>query len=105
MTSGEVGSQPHAVTGYVETAEVAWRFGRSRVPVVTALSLYLFLVLREGELALSLPRLRRQPRADPAGRACRGILRARVSRDVRHDARARGSRRRSRDPMPTQGAG
>jgi len=52
MTSCEVGSQPHAVTGYVETAEVAWRLGRSRVPVVTALSLYLFLVLREGELAL-----------------------------------------------------
>ena len=52
MTSSEVGSQPHAVTGYVETAEVAWRLGRSRVPVVTALSLYLFLVLREGELAL-----------------------------------------------------
>ncbi len=52
MTSGDVGSQPHAVTGYVETAEVAWRLGRSRVPVVTALSLYLFLVLREGELAL-----------------------------------------------------
>ena len=52
MTSGEVGSQPHAVTGYVKTAEVAWRLGRSRVPVVTALSLYLFLVLREGELAL-----------------------------------------------------
>jgi hypothetical protein len=49
MTSGEVGSQPHAVTGYVETAEVAWRFGRSRVPVVTALSLDLFLVLREGD--------------------------------------------------------
>ena len=52
MTSGEVGGQPHAVTGYVETAEVPWRLGRSRVPVVTALSLYLFLVLREGELAL-----------------------------------------------------
>src|SRR5260370_6239649 len=52
MTSGEVGSQPHAVTGCVEPAEVAWRLGRSRVPVVTALSLYLFLVLREGELAL-----------------------------------------------------
>jgi hypothetical protein len=27
MTSGELGSQPHAVTGYVETAELAWHLG------------------------------------------------------------------------------
>jgi hypothetical protein len=99
MTSGEVGSQPHAVTGYVETAEVAWRLGRSRVPVVTALSRYLFSVLREGELTLyrgSGEGLEPNLLVARVG----GILRARVPRNGRHDAGARESRRRSRDPMP-----